>query len=168
MDYAAPPSLLMDLPAGIAGTRRTLQIMKNCILQGKQNGLINHQGLIIAGSVPSRNYPAVAAAMQQWVKSHIKYVPDIRGIETVRTADYTLKYGAGDCDDQSVLLASLLETVGQPTRLRAVAFQPGRFSHVYVQVRPGDTGAWQGVETIINKPYGWNPPGVVQDLVIDI
>jgi len=168
MDYAAPPSLLMDLPAGIAGTRRTLEIMKKFAVEGKQNMTIRHQAGLIAGTVPARNYPALAAALQHFVKTRIKYVPDVRGVETVQGAVYTLKYGFGDCDDQSVLLAALLESVGQPARFRAVAFKPWQYSHVYVQVRPGNVGPWMGVETIRDMPYGWNPPGVINSLELNV
>lgn len=168
MDHTAPPTLLMGLPPGKAGTWRTLEVMRNCALHGKINNLIRQQAVTVARTVPGRDYPALCAALQAFVKTHITYVPDVRGVETVQTPDYTLRNGVGDCDDQSVLLASLLEAVGQPARFRAVGFRPGQLSHVYVQCRPGSKGPWLGAETIIDRPFGWNPPGVVDELVLEI
>lgn len=63
----------------------------------------------------------------------MRYVRDIRGIETVHDPDTMLRIMAGDCDDKSILLASLLESIGHRTRFVAIAYAPGQFSHVWVQ-----------------------------------
>jgi len=167
MDYYSPPSLLMDLPAGNAGTAATLQVMHAATMAGKTNPAIRHQAVILARIPPPKDYLALASVMQEFVKRAVHYVPDVSGVETVQTADYTLRNRAGDCDDQSVLLASLLESVGQHTRFVAVGFEQGQFSHVYVQVQPTGSSQWYGAETIVDQPLGWNPPGVVNSLYMD-
>lgn len=167
MDYAAPPSVLMDIPSGSEGVRRTLQWMHVLTMQGKVSPVIRQRAATLVNGFRSRDWLAEVSAIHAWVKDKIRYVRDISGVETLQTAEYTLANGFGDCDDQSVLLASLLESIGQHTRFVAVSFSPGLFSHVYVQVRHGNIGPWLGAETIINKPLGWDPPGLVDVLFLE-
>ncbi len=55
--------------------------------------------------------------LHRFVRDNIRYIKDIRDVETVAYPDITLQQGQGDCDDKSVLLASLLESIGHPTPL---------------------------------------------------
>ncbi len=165
MDYrGAPNSALMGIPAGTAGTRRTLQLMNIFILNGKVSPFIHKEAQRIASYFPSRDWIGICKALQQYVKDNVRYVPDVLGVETLQQAEYTLAMRAGDCDDQSILLASLYETIGQPTQLVAIGFKHNQYSHVFVEVQPGAAGPWYGAETIIDKPFGWTPPGVVSTL----
>ncbi|HEX75947.1 MAG TPA: transglutaminase domain-containing protein [Dehalococcoidia bacterium] len=56
-----------------------------------------------------------------YVRDNIKYIKDPRytqlDFDYIQSPSQTLDRGAGDCDDHSVLLASLLESVGYSTRL---------------------------------------------------
>lgn len=51
-------------------------------------------------------------ALLRHVARKIKYVSDPRGREHIQSVHTTLELGAGDCEDQSILLASMLEAVG--------------------------------------------------------
>ncbi|MFA7216360.1 MAG: transglutaminase family protein, partial [Bacillota bacterium] len=51
------------------------------------------------------------------VNEDIEYISDPRGNDVWEPANITLKTGAGDCEDQAVLLAALIEAVGGTTRL---------------------------------------------------
>jgi transglutaminase-like putative cysteine protease len=69
-----------------------------------------------------------ARAMFGFVKENFKYVSDPTSFEYMKTAKESLVNGAaGDCDDSSIALATLLESVGISTRF---VFVPG---HVYVE-----------------------------------
>jgi len=48
----------------------------------------------------------------EWVRDNINYVCDPYGSEYIQIPDETLTNMGGDCDDQAVLLASLLMNVG--------------------------------------------------------
>ena len=67
-----------------------------------------------------------AKALFYFVKENIEYVNDPPG-EYIKNARETLLNGAGDCDDSSILLANLLQSIGINTRF---VFIPG---HVYVE-----------------------------------
>jgi len=107
---------------------------------------------------------------QQEIDSIFEYVRDhieFRGEhgETLQSPEATLRLGAGDCDDQSMLLATLLQLNGHDTRFRTVALHssPDEFSHVYVEVRDRQTGQWLPVDTTIQTAYpGWQPDDVAR------
>lgn len=93
--------------------------------------------------------------IQRWVQNHITYVRDPVDVELVQTPEYTLQKHAGDCDDQSVLTASLLQAIGHPVQFIAVGLNGAPFSHVLVRTLIGQN--WVGVETIQHRPLGWMP-----------
>ena len=68
-----------------------------------------------------------AKALFYFVRDNFEYISDPTAYEYVKTAKESLVNGGGDCDDSSVLLASLLDAIG--VRIRFV-FVP---NHVYVQ-----------------------------------
>jgi len=56
-------------------------------------------------------------ALFDMVKENIEYVSDPRGNDIWEPANVTLRIGAGDCEDQAILLSSLLEAIGGTTRV---------------------------------------------------
>lgn len=71
-------------------------------------------------------------------------------IDYVQFPSRTLEIKSGDCDDLSVLYASLLESVGIKTKL---IYIPG---HVFVGYEYTDRGDWHAVETtMIRAPTDW-------------
>ncbi len=70
----------------------------------------------------ARSYPGAyniyqVCALFDMVKENIEYVSDPRGNDVWESANVTLKVGAGDCEDQAILLSSMLEAVGGTTRV---------------------------------------------------
>lgn len=83
-----------------------------------------------------------------YVRDMIKYVKDPRynemDFDYIQTPKQTLERSAGDCDDQAILLASMLESVGYGSNLCFVDTEgndPPVFNHMYVKV------------TVDNKEY---------------
>lgn len=68
-----------------------------------------------------------AKSIFYFVRDNFQYVLDPTTFEYVKDARESLIVQGGDCDDSSVLLSSLLESIGITTKL---VFEPG---HVYVQ-----------------------------------
>ena len=70
----------------------------------------------------ARSYPGAyniyqVCALFDMVKEEIEYVSDPRGNDIWEPANVTLRIGAGDCEDQAILLSSMLEAVGGTTRV---------------------------------------------------
>lgn len=68
-----------------------------------------------------------AKAVFYFVRDNFQYVSDPTTFEYVKDSRESLAVGGGDCDDSSILLSTLLESVGIPTKL---VFVP---KHVYVK-----------------------------------
>ena len=146
-------SQLLSLPDGDAGTRATLQTMAAIVRQYRKNLDIRTLALDIVRSVPGhKNFEGQAAAVCRWVRSNIQYVRDVNDVETIQTPLKTLDFGQGDCDDQSTLVASLLQAVGFQTRFLAIKTAAlGPYVHVVAQALIGSD--WVPLET--TEP--WEP-----------
>jgi len=154
---------LQTIPDGRAGIRATLKLMSQLVKQYKANPDIRELALRLTSQLPQKNFGGEVKILHQFVREHIRYVKDIRGIETIQTPLQTLRLRAGDCDDKSTLVASLLEAIGHPTRLIAVGFSPGTLSHVLVQTKLGSK--WIGVECTEPVELGWMPKHIKSIMV---
>jgi len=113
-----------------------------------------------------KNFADQVRAVHAWVQDNIQFVKDIRDIETLATPVKTLEFRKGDCDDQAVLLASLLESIGHPTRFVAIKVNPfGPYVHVYTETRIGR--GWIPLETTEKWPAGKGPPKFSQRMVVN-
>jgi len=139
--------------------------MKRLTRQGKKSGIIRNKALELVRYVPAKDWPGQVNAIFEFVRDRIRYVRDIRGVETVAFAERVLEQGQGDCDDEAVLLGSLLESVGHPTRFMAVGFSPGKLSHVFTQTLIGRK--WISLDPTEPVAMGWEPKGIVERLSIN-
>lgn len=140
---------LLSLPDGDAGTRATLRAMASLVRQYRKHLAVRQLALEIVESVPGhKDFAGEAAALCRWVQLNIRYVRDINGVETLQTPLKTLDIGQGDCDDQSTLLASLLQAVGFDTQFLAIKTSPvGPYVHVICRARWPGSGGWIPLET---------------------
>ena len=79
---------------------------------------------------PERDKMCEAKAVYDFVKSRVRYTGDIgpikhpdgqvEGIDLYQSARRTLEFGGGDCDDNSILVATLLAQNGHQPVLRVV------------------------------------------------
>jgi len=151
---------LQAIPGGLAGIDATLTAMRGFVAQYKTNPTIRELALSLTRNLPQKDFAGEINALFLYVQNSIRYVRDVNGIETVQTPIKTLEYGQGDCDDKSVLLATLLESLGHPTRFFAVGFRKGRISHVLLECDLN--GQWIALETTEPVPFGWRPPFVAE------
>jgi hypothetical protein len=146
------------IPGGFAGVVATLEIMVAIVVACRRDPNVRMWAQGLAGDCGNRDRVCQVAQVQGTVRDTIKYLPDVRDVETIQTPEYTLRMGSGDCDDQSVLVASALESIGFQTRFCAIARHGGPFSHVSSQVKLGK--GWVNLETILPAlPFDWTDPG---------
>lgn len=148
---------LHKIPDGAPGIYQTLRVMRDLTREGKKNWIIRRKALDLVQNNGQKAYLDEVRDLHKFVRDRIRYVQDIAGVETVAAPHITLEIGQGDCDDKCVLLASLLESIGHPTRFVALSFSPGRFSHVIVETKVGNR--WIPLETTEPVGMGWYPPG---------
>jgi Transglutaminase-like superfamily len=112
------------------------------------------------------------------VRDQIRYTSDVVDTETLQPPALTLSRGYGDCDDQSMLLAALLMSIGIPAVFCAIATHGGPFSHVMSMavLRTGDGVIYQPCETTVARDPktgaaigpGWWPDDVTETKVFHI
>lgn len=157
MSQRPVPGFLAAIPNGPQGTKTTLSIMSRLVRRYKRSVPLRQLALnVIRGVEGRKNFPAQISRIQNYVRSNIQYVKDVNGVETVQTPVRTMDNKAGDCDDQSVLVATLLEAIGHPTRFVAIRLSSGGpFAHVFTETKVGNR--WVSVETTENWPIGFVP-----------
>jgi transglutaminase-like putative cysteine protease len=155
----APTYSMQQIPDGADGIRATLKSMSHIVKAYKTAPAIFELTRQLTRDLRQKDIYGEAKRVHQFVRDKIRYVKDIRGVETLQTPIQTLRIGQGDCDDKSTLVATMLETLGHQTRFKAVGFgDDGSFSHVFPQVKMN--GKWITLETTEPWPIGRNPKKV--------
>lgn len=164
MDATTTPALLLPLSPGPAGINQTLKIMVKLAQQGRKNPDVRQTAASLLQSVPEKDWRGEIECLFNFVRDQIRYVRDIRTVETVHPAEQILSQGYGDCDDKCILLASLLESTGHPCRFIALGFAPGELTHVIADTRCGryrdGQQRWIPLDATMPHDAGWYPPGI--------
>lgn len=159
--YQAPNVTLRarvaPMPSGSVGVFTTVARMREMVNTSKRDPRIIQAAASIIWTAPERDELAEVSALFDWVRDSVRYVRDVHALETLSDPAITLARRLGDCDDQSTLLAAMLESVGYPTRFVIGAFAaPGAWDHVWMQVFAG--GQWIDADPTEHQPLGWAPP----------
>ena len=156
MPNVQPPRVFFgEIPDGDAGVLATLRLMRDMVQRGKKVPAVRLAALELVADLPQKDYGGQVVSLHLYVRDYVRYIRDIRNVETLQTPEFTLEWGQGDCDDKSILLASLLESIGHRTRFVAVGYGWSGFQHVFVQTLVGQR--WVTLETTENVEVGWNP-----------
>jgi len=146
---------LLTISNGVDGVRDTLKLMSQIVKTYKKAPAIRALAADIVAHLPGKSFRRECAEILRYVQTNIRYLKDVRGVETLQSPIQTLKIGQGDCDDMSTLIASLLEAIGHPTRFIAVGKVEGHFCHVYVETKIGDK--WVALDGTEPQTLGWAP-----------
>lgn len=148
---------LQGAPDGRAGNLHTVALMRQLVNARKVDPYVIQTACNIVYQTPQFSDDAEARALFEFVRDRIRYVRDVVGVETLTDPAMTLRRMVGDCDDQSTLLAALLEAVGYPTRFVMAGYSGREFEHVYLQALLH--GEWVSMDPTENRqPMGWEPP----------
>jgi transglutaminase-like putative cysteine protease len=96
---------------------------------------------------------AFGRAVQAFVQAAVRFVREAR--ETFQHTLYTLRRGAGDCDDHARVVAALTRGAGLRAQIVGVANKEGRTTHVAPLVFDGSN--WRWAETTIAARFGEHP-----------
>jgi len=145
------------LAPGEAGVYQTLALMRSMVNAHRTDLGMRNAATSAIFLTPERSELHEVESVFALVRDNIRYVRDVYGVETLTAPGKTLALRLGDCDDQSVLLATLLESVGYPTRFVVAAYQDaGQLEHVYVQTFAA--GRWIDLDPTERRPLGWSAP----------
>lgn len=145
--------------------------MRELAIEGADDPIIRALAVDLTrwkNNIAQKDYAREACVLLDYCRDRIRYVRDHRDVEMLHTARAVLQTGSGDCDDKSILLASLLLSIGHSPRFIAVALSPGQFSHVWVQDRVG--GKWLDLEPTEPVECGNRIPqaGVVDTMTLAV
>lgn len=140
--------------------------MRRIVRHWKKSPRLRQLALELVEDTPGhKNFGEQVRRIHSYVRNNIAYVKDVNGVETVSTPERTIQNRAGDCDDQAVLVASLLESIGHPTRFVAIKMRPlGPYVHVFTETLVGRR--WLPVETTEDWPIGFHPPKFAKRMVV--
>lgn len=163
MRIAPAPTLtgqVVGIADGMPGITDTLARMRAMVRRFRVNMDIRRAATSIVFLTPEKDDISECRALFEFVRDHVRYTRDVYDVETLSTPDKTLTGLIGDCDDQTVLLASLFESVGYPTRFVVAGYSdPSLYEHVYLQVHASDH--WIDCDPTEHEPFGWFPPDAV-------
>jgi hypothetical protein len=153
------------IPPGARGTKQTLIRMTELAAKaGRDWSFIKSMSKLVH-DLPARNAKMEMDRLLNFVKHQVRYQKDpltaLQGyVELVQAPAQTLLRGAGDCDDQSTLIAAAALALGYRPRfvvLKADASRPDEFTHVYAEVFFGNQ--WWGMDSVVPRSFvGWEPP----------
>jgi hypothetical protein len=134
----------VPLLSGDAGVAQTVDLMRRLIDDATKDPAVNRLAVEILknSGAPQHDPLAEAEAIYAWVHANIRFVNDPVDSfgdpkETLRPARAILDLRAGDCDDFTILMSSLLQNIGLQTHIVTVASDPrdpSQFTHVYPEV----------------------------------
>lgn len=119
-----------------------LATIQRYVREGVQDGRMRKLALDITRNCPERDGLCEAKAIYDYVKQNVRYTGDIapiawedgtvEGVDLYQMGSRTLEFGGGDCDDQSILTATLLALNGITPRLRVMKERKrDDWSHIY-------------------------------------
>ena len=108
-------------------------------------------------AVPERDWEAEVDAAYKFVRDKVRYTRDIHDVELFQKPDRTLQLRIGDCDDLTILLGSILGSIGFPLRIRVVGLGGNSFQHVYLLagIPPHDVKKWKPLDPSRAEGPGW-------------
>lgn len=171
--YAAPPLSFpqVDLgliPKGYLGTKTTLHHIQDLIRAGAKDFYVRQKAIdiLLAKGIRPKDYLGEIKALFEWVQRNVRYTKDPFRVEVLHAARRLLELRAGDCDDMTIVLGSMLEAIGHPVRLVVTGPDPLRpklFSHIYLEAF--HQGRWIPLDATMPYPMGWQPRTLVKEVI---
>lgn len=159
---------LQQIPSGYQGTVRTLKHIIDLVKQGAKDFHVRQTAIeiLLQRRIRAKDYLGEIKALFEWVQQNIRYTKDTFRVEVLHSARRMLELRAGDCDDMSILLGAMLESIGHPVRLVIIGPDPLRqdlFTHIYLEVF--HKGRWISLDATMPYPMGWAPKTCVKKII---
>lgn len=132
------PTMYPQSP-GEQGIVDTLSHMRRLVNNAFTQPSIRRLAVRAMGHCQPTDKRCQAASILAFVQRSMSFIRDPLGVEALHDPvmiSLEIERGGrpfGDCDDFSMLIASMLKSVGLPATLKAVGFNGGNLSHVYVE-----------------------------------
>jgi len=154
---------------GDKGTFDTVVQMGKLVDFGRKDMRVHSAAADITRHLNWENPKVIVRALWRWVTDNITYRLDPEGVELVRSCEVTLAQRVGDCDCQSVLLASLIAASVPDVPLSFIVCRTqegGPFAHILTAAL--FDGEWVPLETIEDIGFGRLPKEVTSCVVSEL
>jgi transglutaminase-like putative cysteine protease len=155
---------LLDVPMA-RYTDRTIEEMHKLIKKAKTDEKFRELALWLTRDGDRdrdwKNYIAELENAFNRLRKVVTYRRDPYQVEWVQNAWHTLRMKAGDCDDLSVLICSVMGATGAQYRfvtLKADRLRPDEFSHIFPEIQVPGKG-WVAADLSVSEPLGYRPSG---------
>lgn len=152
-------STTAPLRGGFSGLGQTLGMMRLMVQNARKQMPIRQAAVNAIFLTPAKSDDHEIDALLSFVQQHVRYVRDVVDVETLCEPAITLQTRVGDCDDMTMLLCALLESVGYPTRFVVAGYDGSGdmdVSHVYCQA--WSEKGWLSLDPTEPGTVGWEPP----------
>jgi hypothetical protein len=139
-------------------------IIQDMVWKSVQDPRMRKIALQVTKDCPARDGTCEARKIHDFVKGNVRYTGDVapvkhgrhgpvEGVDLFQSAFRTLEFKGGDCDDHSILNATLLALNGISPKLRVTA--PRRagtsWQHIYAMAGLPKTnpGSWKALDTTL-------------------
>lgn len=122
--------------------------MAKLSIEGSQRQPIRLTAISLTNDLKQKDVFGEIDRLNSFVRDKIRYVRDIRNVETLHHADTVLTLRCGDCDDKAILLCALLLSIGIPCQF--IALDQGK-GFVHVWSRAWCRGQW--IDCDPTEPY---------------
>ncbi len=159
---------LESLGFGSIVTPNTMELMRRIIVDSIRSYYVRRWAEKIVDFAPDEY--SKAETIFDFIVSKCRYVQDPIGLELLKTPQVSLELievgdsPAIDCDDATILIGALTESIGLPYALRAVSFNNDEFSHIYGLVKIAEKG-WIPMDFVVGKKGGYmgdEPQGITR------
>jgi len=165
---ANQPVRFESLGFGGLVTSNTMDRMKQIIVNSLRSYYIRRWAEKIVDFAPDEY--SKAETIYDFIVSKCRYIQDPVGLELLKTPQVSLQLievgdsPAIDCDDATILIGALVESIGLPYAIRAVSFNNDEFSHIYGLVKIIEKG-WIPMDFVVGKKGGYmgdEPQGITR------
>jgi hypothetical protein len=155
----------MPFPPGVAGVKLSLEAIAQRIREGANDPAVMGWAMdrLREAGIDGRGFNDTAFAKMRVLLDAVRawtvYTPDPPHSETIKSAAAMLCLApglcvrGGDCDDQVVLLGSVLMSVGIPVLVVKQTFGSGDQEHVLIRAQD-DSANWVALDPSTNLPAG--------------
>lgn len=153
---SSPPARIIDLGSGISAIDRFVAELNRFKRSPAEIPRVRGRALELVQDAAPNDEIGEIRRVWRFVRDAIRYVKDVRGVDTLQSPRMTLELLQGDCDDKALLLSSMLESIGYATRFAVSAtVKHGTYNHVYVETFVPRLGRWMPLESSVpGFPFG--------------
>jgi len=147
------------------GLKERVHLLQGLVADSVKDPVVRKKGLEITNKCPARDDKCELQAIFDYTAQNIRYSGDlgahalspggpVEPVDTFQSAKRTIEFGAGDCDCQGILNASLAVVNGFPVKFRITSNTGSSWDHIYALAGTPKMNPrkWTALDTTLRRP----------------